>query len=58
MTHRSSEHPRDVERVHPSEKLAYEPPKLLPLGNARELLAAFGGTQTDAQDPGETQSGG
>jgi hypothetical protein len=37
-----------VERADDSPEAKYESPRLIPLGNARELLAGTTGTQTDA----------
>jgi hypothetical protein len=39
-------------------QLGYEPPRLIPLGNARDLLAGGQGSVVDALDPLTSQSSG
>jgi hypothetical protein len=57
MTRRGSESEVDADR-HEAPEGGYEPPTLVPLGNARHLLAANQGSVPDMIDPGETQPGG
>lgn len=41
----------ELDSRQPVESVGYEPPKVTPLGNVRELLAGNSGTQTDGSPP-------
>jgi len=46
-----SEEPVDLQQPVVEGSVTYEPPKVTPLGNVRDLLAGASGTQIDGADP-------
>ena len=46
-----------VESLQPAEKAGeYQPPKVTPVGNVRDILAGGFGTQPDGDDPDQTRT--
>ncbi len=52
-----SEEPVDLQQSVVEGAVTYEPPKVTPLGNVRDLLAGASGTQIDGADPDTTRPG-